>query len=64
MVPAQALELPRLQDAQQLQLELTGHVPDLVEEERSFAGELEPADSSSDGAREGTLLVPEELTLQ
>ena len=61
---AHALQGPLLQDAQQLRLHGKAHVPDLVEEERPAAGQLEAADLARDGAGEGPSLVPEELALQ
>ena len=60
---ADPLELPLLQDAQQLHLELERQLADLVEEERSAVGQLEAAAASPVGAGEGTLLVAEELAL-
>ena len=53
-----------LQDAQQLRLELERNVADLVEEERSAVGELEPADLLRDRAGERAALVAEELALE
>ena len=61
---AQALELLLLQGAKQLGLQLRGDVADLVEEQRPLVGQLEAADLLADGAREGALLVAEQLALQ
>src|SRR2546422_11770383 len=37
---------------------------DFVEEQRAAPGLLEPTDLARDGAREGALLVPEQLALE
>ena len=62
--PADALELPGLEHAEQLGLEGRGDVADLVEQQRPAVGQLEPADLAPLGAREGALLVTEQLALQ
>ncbi len=61
---AEPLELPLLQNAQQLGLQLQRRLPNLVEEDRPSAGQLEPADSLGDGARECTFFVAEQLALE
>ena len=61
---AHALELPGLEDAQQLGLEGGRDVAGLVEQQRPAVGQLEPADLAPLGAGEGTLLVPEQLVLE
>src|SRR5262249_54024847 len=62
--PAAQLDLAGLEDAPQLRLDRRGERADLVEEERSAVGELEPAGPRADGAREGSPLVAEELGLR
>jgi len=62
-VPPDALELALLQHAQQLDLGREVDVADLVEEERSAVGELEPSLLALLGAGEGAFLVAEELRL-
>src|SRR5256886_17682387 len=59
---AQALAL--LQRAQELHLDVRRDLGDLVEEERAAVGALEAAGARRDGAREGALLVAEELALE
>jgi hypothetical protein len=56
-------ELPRLQDAQQLGLELERHDADLVEEEAAAVGRGEGARRIGRGVSEGTLLVAEQRGL-
>ena len=58
-----ALELALLQHAQELGLEVEGHLADLVEKDRAAVGQLEAALARRQGTRERALLVPEELTL-
>ena len=53
-----------LEHAQQLGLQLGGHVSDLVEEEGSARRLAEAAAARLDGARERPALVPEELALE
>ena len=60
---AQALELPLLQHAQQLDLRRQIQLADLVEKQRAALGQLEAALLGRLRAREGALLVPEELRL-
>src|SRR5262249_33833984 len=62
--PADALELPGLQDAKQLGLEARRDVARLVEQERAFVGQLEATDLATLGPGEGALLVAEQLALQ
>ena len=58
---ADALDLLVLQGAQELGLSGDGHVADLVEEERAFAGGFEEAGLVAVGAGEGAADVAEEL---
>ncbi len=57
-------DLVALQHAQQLGLQLERHVADLVEEERAARRLAEASRAALDGAREGALLVAEELALE
>ena len=59
-----ALELARLEHAQELDLHGGVDLADLVEEERAAARELEAALALGDRAREGALFVAEELALE
>ena len=61
---ADALELPLLQDAQELHLQVQRHVADLVEEDRAAARQLEPSDAVPHRSRERALHVAEELALE
>ena len=61
---SEALELSGLEHAQELGLLPPGDVGDLVEEEGSAVGELEPADAIGPRVREGAPDVPEELALE
>ena len=60
---ADAVEFMLLQDVEQLGLDLGREFADLIEEDGAAVGELEAADAPGDGAREGPLLVAEELAL-
>jgi hypothetical protein len=60
---AEPLELALLQDAQELGLKVEGQVADLVQEQRATVGQLEASLLPREGAREGPLLVSEELAL-
>ncbi len=60
---AHALDLPALQGAQQLGLQVQRQLADLVEEEGAAVGLLEGALARVGGAGEGALLVAEELAL-
>ena len=62
--PANSLEPPFLQHAQQLRLHGQRNLADLVEKDRSTVRQLEPALTLTDGAREGPLLVAKQLALQ
>jgi hypothetical protein len=62
--PAHALELPLLEEAQQLHLRGERDLAHLVQEDRSAAGHLELARLLPDRARERALLVAEELALE
>src|SRR5690606_34676360 len=53
-----------LKHAQQLDLHVEAHVPDLVEEQRAAVGELEAAGAGADGTGEGAFLVTEQLGLE
>ena len=59
-----ALELPLLDEAQDLALERQRQVADLVEEERAVVGHLGLADLAPAGPGEGPLLVAEQLVLE
>src|SRR4051794_13527707 len=61
---ADALELPLLQDAEQLDLELGRGAVDLVEEDAARVRRLEPAGPVIDRAGERTLDVAEQLALE
>ena len=61
LVPAHALELALLQDAQERDLRLRGQLADLVQEDRPAVRELEPTDALLQRARERPALVPEQL---
>ena len=62
--PADALEAAVLQNAQELRLQRTVEVADLVEEQRARSGRLEAPGTACGGARECAFLVAEELALQ
>ena len=64
VLAADALDLLLLDHAQDLGLRLQRHVADLVEEERSAVRLLELPGAPIGRAREGALLVPEELALE
>src|SRR5262249_18359458 len=61
---AQAPDLPLLERAQELGLDVEGQLADLVEEDGAAAGGLEGADALGVGAGEGAALVAEELALE
>ena len=61
-VPAHPSEGARFEDAQQLRLELRGHLSDFVQQQRPAIRELEETLLELLGVREGSLLVPEQLT--
>jgi hypothetical protein len=61
---ADALDLALLEGAQELRLEARVHLAHLVQEEGAARGLLEAPDTAAVGAREGPLLVPEELALE
>ena len=63
MCAAEPLELPLLQDAQELHLRRGGQVSHLVQEERPLVGELEAPLLLGPRVREGAGLVAEELGL-
>ena len=63
LAAADPLELPLLQDAQQLDLRLERQLADLVEEQRPAVRQLEPPLAPLHGAGEGALLVTEQLAL-
>ena len=56
--------LALLEDAEQLHLHGRGDVADLVEEERALVRELDAPRLARGRAREGALLVAEELALE
>src|SRR5437016_13046162 len=61
---ANALELARLEHAQQLRLLRQGQIRNLVEKQRPALGELEPPDAIHLRVGEGPLHVPEQLALE
>src|SRR5215469_156968 len=61
---AEPLALALLQRAQQLGLQLERHLAALVQEQRAFVRQLNPAQLTGNGAGKRTLLVAEELALQ
>ena len=61
---AEALEFAFLQHAQKFHLRGRRHVPDLIEEQSSFVGQLELAGLAAAGSSEGALLITEEFALQ
>ncbi len=61
---AEALELSRLEDSQELALLARGNVRDLVQEQRAAVGQLEPADAVRSRIGERALDVSEELALE
>ena len=61
---ADPLEGALLQHAQQLALQVQGNLADFVEEQCAAIGELEPADTVAECAREAALGVAEELALE
>ncbi len=63
-LPAHRIELPLLHHPEELGLEHQARVPDLVQEERPFPGDLETPLPVGCGAGEGPPHVPEELGLQ
>ncbi len=63
LVRAEPVELPVLEEAQELDLGLGGEVADLVEEDRAAGRGLELADLPFVGARVGPLFRAEELGL-
>src|SRR5206468_8049564 len=60
----QTCALPILEEAEELDLRRRRHVADLVQEQRPADGELELALLRRRRAREGALLVAEELALE
>ena len=61
---ADALELARLQHAQQLRLQVQRHVGDLVEKQRSAIGELEAAHAVDLGVGERAADMAEQFALE
>ena len=59
--PADALELPLLQHAEELDLHRGGELADLVEEERAIGRQLEASGLLPVGPGEGAALVTEQL---
>jgi len=64
LLPPDAVKLLLFEDPKQLCLGLKRHLPDLVEEDGSAAGEFEQPLAGVDGAGEGPFLVPKEFTLE
>src|SRR5205823_3027612 len=63
LVAADAPELPLLEHAQELDLQLDRHLRDLVEKDRAALGHLEVALALPDGVGERALFVTEDLRL-
>src|SRR5688500_5126747 len=61
LAPTDALDLLRLDGAQQLRLRLRAEVTDLIEEPRSLMGELEASDTPVGRSREGPSFMAEHL---
>lgn len=61
---AETLELPRLEDPEELGLDERARLAHLVEKESASRSLFEPARARSVGTREGALLVAEQLRLQ
>ena len=61
---ADALELTRLNHAQELRLQRRAHRPDFIEEQRAAVRLLDPALAVGDGARERAAHVPEQLAFE
>ena len=61
LAPADALEGAVLQEAEELALDVRGHVADLVQEQRAAVGQLEFAPPPADGAGKRAALVAEQL---
>src|ERR1051325_10468770 len=61
---AEPLELPVLEQSEQLRLEGGAELADFVQEECALVGELDAARLSRDRARKSALLVPKELALE
>ena len=64
LAPADPLDHPLLQEAQQLDLQRQRDVADLVEEQRAAMGQLDLALGRLDRAGEGALLVAEQLAFE
>ena len=63
LVAADPPERARLENPQELDLQVGGHLGDLVEEQRAAVGELEVPGTALVGSGEGAFLVPEKLAL-
>src|SRR5580692_5813169 len=61
---AQPLEFSLLQDAQELRLQLQRNVANFIQKQRSFVGQLNPANLLSDCAGKGAALVAKQLALE
>ena len=59
-----SLKAPILRDAQQLGLQLRGHLRDLIEKDRSTIGVLEPPNALCRSAGESASLMAEQFALQ
>src|SRR5262245_38786928 len=64
LAAAEPGDLAFLQRAQELPLRRRRQIADLVEQERSAVGQLEPADAASVRAGERAFLVTEELAFE
>src|SRR5690348_3063275 len=61
---AQPLELPLLQDAQELRLQLQRNIANFIQKQRSLIRQLDPANLLSDGAGKGAALVAKQFTFE
>src|SRR5580704_16709949 len=61
---AQPLELPLLQDAQELRLQLERNVADFIQKQRSLVRQLNPPNLLSDCTREGAAFVAKQFAFE
>ena len=63
-VLADSLEVPFLQDSEQLGLQIEGNLSDFVQEDRAAVSQLKAPDAIADGSSECAARVTEELALE
>ena len=63
-IAAESIKLPFLNDAQQLDLQGSRHVADLIEEDRAAVGLFKFADPGLDGTRKGAFDVTKQLRFE